>query len=91
VTHEGNPMIDAGALHGWLGAKTRYTQWLQERIAEYGFSEGGDFFWIIGKTGPKGGRPRTDYLLTVDMAKELSMVERTDPHGSGKPATREHS
>ena len=70
-------MIDARALHGWLGTKTRYTQWLQERIAEYGFSEGGDFFRIVGKTGPKGGRPRTDYLLTVDMAKELAMVERS--------------
>lgn len=70
-------MIDARALHGWLGTKTRYTQWLQERITEYGFTEGEDFFRIVGKTGPKGGRPRTDYLLTLDMAKELAMVERT--------------
>lgn len=74
VTHEGNPMIDARALHGWLGNKQDFTSWAKRRIEDYGFIDGVDFSLIRVKTG---GRPRTDYLLTVDMAKELSMVERT--------------
>lgn len=67
-------MIDARALHGWLGAKWAFSRWMTNRIEEYGFKEGEDFLPSKVKTG---GRPRTDYLLTVDMAKELSMVERT--------------
>lgn len=75
VTHEGNPMIDARALHGWLGNKKHFNDWVKARIEDYGFAEGTDFYTEKCKTG---GRPRVDYLLTVDMAKELSMVERTD-------------
>lgn len=68
-------MIDARALHGWLGNRDRFATWVKDRITQYGFAEGEDYFGLSRKTG---GRPRTDYLLTVDMAKELSMVERTD-------------
>lgn len=75
VTHEGNPMIDARALHGWLGHRAdQFQKWMQSRIDDYGFEEGEDFSSTRIKTG---GRPRTDYLLTIDMAKELAMVERS--------------
>lgn len=68
-------MIDARSLHGWLGHKRMFAHWIKERITDYGFEEGTDFLPIVAKTK---GRPRKDYLLTLDMAKELSMVERTD-------------
>lgn len=67
-------MIDARALKAWLGNKKDFSNWISARIEDYGFVEGSDFTTIKLKTG---GRPRIDYLLTVDMAKELSMVERT--------------
>lgn len=73
MTHEGDQMVDARALHEWLGSKQHFNDWMRNRIADYGFDDGEDFHIKICKTG---GRPRTDYLLTVDMAKELSMVER---------------
>ena len=68
-------MFDARALHGWLKAKDQFNQWVRRRIEEYGFEEGTDFRTIRCKTR---GRPRIDYLVTPDMAKELSMVERTE-------------
>jgi anti-repressor protein len=68
-------MIDARSLHGWLNVRQRFNDWLRERLAQYGFEEGEDFYCLSSKTG---GRPRKDYLLTLDMAKELAMVERTD-------------
>lgn len=74
VDHEGEPRVDARGLHTALGTKTKYTQWMRERIGDYGFEEGADFIRIFGKTG---GRPRMDYLITVNMAKELAMVERS--------------
>lgn len=75
VSADGPFQFDARALHGWLGVGRRFTSWLQERCKEYGFAEGEDFLPVSGKNR---GRPRKDYLLTTDMAKELAMVERTE-------------
>jgi anti-repressor protein len=74
VDHQGAQMIDARALHGWLGPKQRFNDWVRERLSQYAFEEGTDFYCFSSKTG---GRPRTDYFLTINMAKELAMVERT--------------
>lgn len=68
-------MIDARSLHNWLGCGRTFGAWVRGRIEEYGFEEGVDFIPVSEKTR---GRPRTDYLLTLDTAKELAMVERTE-------------
>lgn len=65
----------ARRLHSWLGPKWAFSRWIAHRLAEYGFEEGADFYRSSTKTG---GRPRIDYLLTLDTAKELAMVERTE-------------
>jgi len=72
---DGVTMIDARQLHAWLKVSTRFNDWIDRRIAEYGFEAEADFYSWLSKTG---GRPRRDVLCTVDMAKELSMVERTE-------------
>lgn len=66
-------MIDARALHGWLGIDTPFHLWIARRLKEYGFEDGPDFRTEMFKTR---GRRRKEYLLTIDMAKELAMVER---------------
>ena len=68
-------MIDARGLHGWLGIKTPYNDWMRRRIAEYGFQPSSDFHAIMRKTG---GRPKAEYLLTIGMGKELAMLERSN-------------
>ena len=75
-------MIDARGLHGWLEVKELFAAWMQRRIKEYGFEAPMDFFRHNEKTR---GRPRVNYLLTIDTAKELSMIERTD---KGRAARR---
>lgn len=58
-----------------VGVGKDFSNWLRQRIADYDFIDGTDFTPILAKTG---ARPRKDYALTLDMAKELAMVERND-------------
>ena len=46
-------------------------------MAEYGFTEGTDFCSNLSET-PNGGRPSINHLITIDMAKELCMIQRTE-------------
>lgn len=47
-------------------------------MCNYGFVAGQDFSPISGKTSAAGGRPRTDHIISLDMAKEISMIQRTE-------------
>ncbi|MDK8889876.1 phage antirepressor KilAC domain-containing protein [Corynebacterium macclintockiae] len=64
-------------LHKFLGIGKDYTTWFKD-MTTYGFVAGRDFSPISGKTSPTGGRPRIDHIITLDMAKEISMIQRTD-------------
>lgn len=68
--------VDAKELHSFLEVGRRYTTWIQSRIKKYEFVEGTDFLPILGKSN--GGRPELMYFISIDMAKELSMVENND-------------
>ena len=71
----GEIKISGRELHMFLEVKTAYKDWFP-RMAEYGFTEGIDFCSNLSES--TGGRPATDHLLTVDMAKEISMLQRTE-------------
>ncbi len=70
--------VNARDLHQFLEVGKDFTTWIKDRIAKYGFVETHDFE-VFPETGenPFGGRPTQKYLISLDMAKELSMVERT--------------
>lgn len=68
--------VNARELHSFLEIGKRFTTWIQDRIEQYGFIEHQDFLPVLGKSS--GGRPSTEYHLSLDMAKELSMVERNE-------------
>jgi len=71
--------VDGRALHTFLEVPTEFRAWIVRRIEEYGFEEDKDFrsFLIETSKGSTGGRPTKEYALTLDMGKELAMVERT--------------
>lgn len=71
------PTVLGRDLHEALEVKTAYKDWFP-RMCEYGFEEGLDFSSILSKS--TGGRPSTDHQITIDMAKELCMIQRT-PRG----------
>lgn len=70
------PTVLGRELHKMLEVETRYNDWFS-RMKDYGFSEGTDFYSILSKT-PEGGRPATDHQLTIEMAKEIAMLQRTE-------------
>lgn len=70
--------VDARSLHQSLDVRTRFDDWIRARVIEFGFMEGEDFTLIFQENPSGNGRPRKDYLLTLDMAKELAMVERNE-------------
>ncbi len=69
--------VNARDLHEFLEVGRDFSTWFKDRIEEYGFVEGKEYSPVLGNipTGP--GKPRIDYHLTLNMAKELAMVERT--------------
>ena len=71
------PTVSARELHEALGISTKFSMWF-ERMCEYGFSQGNEFFPKMGKTSEQGGRPSTDYEISIDMAKQICMLQRTE-------------
>jgi phage anti-repressor protein len=80
ITEETIQYCNARDLHASLKVETRFNDWIDRRIEDYGFVEGEDFYSNLSKTpkGSKGGRPTIDYHLTLDMAKELAMIENNE-------------
>lgn len=69
------PTVLARDLHEFLEVKTAYKDWFP-RMCEYGFTEGEDFCSFLSES--TGGRPATDAQLTIDMAKEICMLQRNE-------------
>lgn len=73
--------VDGRALHAFLGVGRDFSTWMKDRIRTYGFEKGADFETFeaapqirgVGKRGQK-----VEYVLTIDMAKELGMVENNE-------------
>ena len=74
-----NQTVSARELHEKPNISTRFNDWFP-RMCEYGFTAGVDFYSKMSKTNEKGGRPATDYDVTIDMAKQICMIQRT-PEG----------
>lgn len=72
----GKQTVNARDLHEFLEVGKDFSNWIKDRVEQFGFAENQDFI-VFAESGEKG-RPRQDYHLTLDMAKELSMVERND-------------
>jgi anti-repressor protein len=72
-TAGGNPAVSARDLHQFLESRQEFTTWIKDRLAKYGFIEGTDF--LINLSRSPNNRQTTEYVLSLDTAKELAMVE----------------
>jgi anti-repressor protein len=67
--------VDGRSLHEFLEVDSNYTTWFK-RMTEYGFIDGTDFIPFVEES--TGGRPSDNHQLTIEMAKELCMIQRTE-------------
>lgn len=72
--------VNARELHEKLGVKTQFKDWMPRRIDEYGFEEGRDFTVLKNERGrnANGKFCSKEYIISVEMAKELAMVENNE-------------
>lgn len=78
TNESGNQVVSARELHKFLEIETRFNDWIS-RMMGYGFVENVDYQVLLkNEYNLSGGRPSTDYALTLDTAKEISMIQRSE-------------
>jgi len=75
--------VNARDLHQFLKSKQAFANWIKSRIEKYGFENDSDYTlnkFITRVNGNNGGGciTKIDYYISLDMAKELAMVENND-------------
>ena len=90
VNGQASQMVDARVLHAFLESGQDYSTWIKNRISRYGFEANVDYLLhkIMEQVPLQGSwrsTERLEHFLTLDMAKELAMVERT---AKGRQARR---
>ena len=80
INGEFQQTVNARELHAFLQSKQDFSTWIKNRIEQYDFVENQDFVLASenSEASLHGGHNRLDYFLSLDMAKELAMVERND-------------
>lgn len=79
--------MSARELHTFLESKRDFSNWIKDRIEKYGFIENQDYELLnnFGEQSGRGGHNKIEYALSIDCAKEISMVEGNE---KGKQARR---
>ena len=80
---KGQKVVSARELHFYLEVQSKFADWVKNRIEKYGFIENVDYT-TFSKNLESGGK-QIEYAITLDMAKELSMVENNE---KGKEARK---
>lgn len=76
---DGSIAVSGRELHKSLEIETQYTKWI-ERMVDYGFEEKTDYVTISQKRLTAQGNKTTftDHIMTLDMAKEIAMIQRSE-------------
>ena len=84
TNENGVQCVSARELHEGLEVKSKFADWIKNRIKKYGFEENTDYICLSKNletqriNGQRGVTAEKDYIITVDMAKELCMVENNE-------------
>ena len=89
INQQTTTLVNARDLHAYLNVVTKFSTWILRRIEDFSFVKNEDFIIVepLPKNGKRedtgvsswfGGENKVDYHITLDMAKELCMVERSE-------------
>jgi len=87
TNEDGSQVVSARELHKFLESRRDFSNWIKDRIEKYGFIENQDYQLLnnFGEQTGRGGHNKKEYALTLDTAKEISMVEGNE---KGRQARR---
>lgn len=72
------PTVSGRDLHKALQVETRYNDWFA-RMCEFGFEEGKSYYSVLSnRLDGLPGKPRIDHILTIAMAKEICILQRSE-------------
>ena len=74
--HDGKQAVSARELHGFLEAGSNVNTWFKNQAERAMLIEGEDFIQIFEES--TGGRPSSDYAISINSAKEISMLNGGD-------------
>ena len=78
IDQDGIEIINARELHSFLEVKSRFNDWIRGRIDKYNFEEEIDFTLVTQKRVSDSITDSKEYFLSIDMAKELSLIENNE-------------
>ena len=76
-TSTGEKVVYGTELHAVLEVRSKFADWIKNRINDCEALENEDF-QSFSKILEKGGRPQTEYIIKLDIAKEMAMLERNE-------------
>ena len=76
-TKDDKQLVNARELHTFLDIETKFKDWIL-RMLDYGFEENLDYLMLKNEQALEAERARKDYYLTINCAKEIAMIQRTD-------------
>lgn len=79
TNEQGQKLVGGRELHEALKVQQDFTDWIKKQLNNVDAIEGEEFTLLKGKTSEQGGRPTTEYILTMDIAKEICMCVGVSP------------
>lgn len=71
--------VNARDVHRMLEVQSDFSHWINRRIKQGRFEKGFDYeVYVKNDENLKGGRPTNEYVISIDMAKHLGMMEKND-------------
>ncbi|WP_209014002.1 antA/AntB antirepressor family protein [Clostridium perfringens] len=79
INEEGEQLVSGRELHDFLEVKTRFNDWIKNRIGKYGFGFKNDIDYKKIVIGHKRGQNIYDYIITIQLAKYICKIEKQNP------------